>query len=78
MEITGVTIIEGKYADVITIGWIRDIGYGEITIIRKPLNEIIIEMEHMNKDHFLQVMSALYDKAEILSSLRFTKAIALA
>ena len=48
------------------IGWHDNhLGFGRLIIEADEDGKVSIDTEHIDKDHFLQVMSALYDMAEV-------------
>lgn len=49
------------------IGWISPYGgFGRCVLTVDENGEIEIDNEHMDKSHFLEVMSALYDMADVV------------
>lgn len=48
------------------VGWHSNhVGFGRLLITVDEDGKVEIDTEHMDKDHFMEVMSALYDMAEV-------------
>lgn len=76
MQITDVQMIinnvgfmedDGVAESGIDVGWISPYGgFGRCVLTVDENGKIEIDNEHMDKSHFLEVMSALYDMADVI------------